>query len=354
MVNTLNTEEIQPTPNEEKVRNGSLPLEVRRKIFKLKEDGLSNRTIATMLDIGSRTVDRYVSRMPAPAEQEAKKVGEFNWRDWAEWAKKGQELKHKASWSQDEEPTFVLGDGSSPIILATFSDQHIGAWGADYSMFCNITQEIIETPNLYMVMLGDETEHAIKLRNVLEVTSQVFPPEVQEQFIEAWVKEIDHKIAWAGWSNHAITRQEALSGSSILKRLLSRHAPYFNGLAHVTVKVGNQEYKGVSNHRFQGNSIYSRVYGPKRYVRMEAPDRDFVLQGDLHTPELDVYYEGNKQHVAITTGSIHTNSGYAKRYFSLFTIPAYPCIVLHPDEHKMTPFWTIKEAVKYVSAFNGK
>lgn len=351
MVNALKNEESQLNINEEKVRSGSLPLEVRRKIFELKDAGFSNRTIATMLDIGSRTVDRYVSRPAAPAEQGAKKVGEFEWRKWADWAKKGQELKHKASWSQDEEPTFTLGDGTSPIILATFSDQHIGSWGADYEMFCNITQEIVDTPNLYMVMLGDETEHAIKLRNVLEVTSQIFTPEIQERFIEAWIQEIDHKIAWAGWSNHAITRNEAQSGSSVLKNLLSRHAPYFNGLAHVTVKVGNQEYKGVSNHKFQGNSMYSRVYGPKRYIRMEAPDRDFVLQGDLHTPELDVYYEGNKQHVAITTGSIHTNSGYAKRYFSLFTVPAYPCIVLDNKVHRMTAFWTLAEAREFV---NGK
>jgi hypothetical protein len=328
----------------------SLPIEVRKQIRELSKTGLSNRAIARSLGLSHSTVDKYNTAIVPPAEQEDKKIGEFDWREWSDWAKKGQELKKKSSWSQSGEPTFTLGDGTKPIILATFSDQHIGSWGSDYDLFCQITKEIVDTPNLYMVMLGDETEHAIKLRNVLEVTSQVFTPEIQERFIEAWLKEIDHKIAWTGWNNHSILRQENQSGSSVIKNLLSRHAAYFNGLAHVTLKVGDQEYKGVSNHKFRGNSIYSRVYGPKRYIRMEAPDRDFVLQGDLHTPELDVYYEGGKQHVAITTGSTHMDSGYAKRYFSLLTIPAYPCIVLHPNEHKMTPFWDISSAVKYVSA----
>lgn len=318
--------------------------EVKARIFELGQQGFSGRKIAAIVGCAEATVRRHKDQKP---EAPAKKVGTVEWREWADWAKQGQALKRKASWSQ-EEATFTLGDGDKPIILATFSDQHIGSWGCDYDLFCHITKEIVETPNLYMVMLGDETEHAIKLRSVLEVTSQIFSPEIQEQFIEAWIKEVNHKIAWAGWSNHGIERGEKQAGSSVLKNILNRHATYFNGLAHVTVKVGEQEYKVASNHKFRGNSMYSRVHGPKRYIRMEAPDRDIVLQGDLHTPELDVYYEGGKKHVAITTGSLHLNSGYAKRYFSLLTIPAFPCVVLDNKEHKLTPFWTISEAVQFV------
>lgn len=319
-----------------------------KKVRELLAAGHKSRDVARLANVGTGTVSNIKNSSP-PAQQDAKKVGECDWREWAEWAKAGQKLKQKASWSQgNEEKTFELGDGSSPIILATFSDQHIGSWGTDYDLFCSITKEIVETPNLYFVMLGDETEHAIKLRSVLEVCSQIFTPEIQERFIESWIKEVDHKIAWAGWSNHGIERGEKQAGSSVLKNTLSRHAAYFNGLAHVTVKVGDQLYKAASNHKYRGNSMYSRVYGPKRYVRMEAPDRDFVLQGDLHTPEMDVYHEGGMMHVAITTGTLHLNSGYAQRYFSLLTVPAYPCIVLDNKQHRMTPFWTIKEAVEFV------
>jgi hypothetical protein len=329
-------------------KSTDLSVEQKRRIYEMRQHGVPVVEVAREVGCGERAVYTYQKEVVPPSYQETKKIGEFDWREWSEWAKQGQKLKKKASWSQ-EEASFNLGDGNSPVILATFSDQHIGSWGCDYDLFCSITKEIVDTPNLYMVMLGDETEHAIKLRSVLEVTSQIFSPEVQEQFIEAWIKEVDHKIAWAGWSNHGIERGEKQAGSSVLKNILSRRATYFNGLAHVTVKVGEQEYKVASNHKFRGNSMYSRVQGPKRYIRHEAPDRDIVLQGDLHTPELDVYYEGGKKHIAITTGALHVNSGYAKRHFSLQTIPAYPCIVLDPKEHRMTPFWTIKEAVEFTS-----
>lgn len=326
-----------------------LPKEKIQEIRDLRAAGLTRDGIAKLVNLSQGTVSKYMT----PAVVADKKVGEFDWREWAEWAKQGQKLKKKASWSQ-EEATFTLGDGTEPIILATFSDQHIGSWGCDYDLFIQITKEIVETPNLYMVMLGDETEHAIKLRSVLEVTSQIFTPEIQEQFIEAWAKEVNHKIAWAGWSNHGIERQEKQAGSSVLKNILSRHATYFNGLAHVTINVGKQQYKVASNHKFRGNSMYSRVHGPKRYIRMEAPDRHIVLQGDLHTPEMDVYYEGGMKHVAITTGTLHLNSGYAKRYFSLLTIPAFPCVVLDPIKHDYTPFWTIAEALSYVEGWRAQ
>lgn len=327
--------------------------DLQENVRSMLAQGRSHRSIAAVLGLHPSTVDRYAKigafrpldrPIVTPVNH---KQAEFDWREWAEWAQHGQKLKAKGSRTQNEEAVFELGDGK-PIILATFSDQHIGAWGCDYSLFCKITDEIVNTPNLYMVMLGDETEHAIRLRSVLEVTSQIFTPEIQERFIEAWIREVDHKIAWAGWSNHGIERQEKLAGSSVLKNLISRHATYFNGLAHVRLKVGKQEYKVASNHKFAGNSMYSRVHGPKRYIRMEAPDRDIVLQGDLHTPELDMYHEGGKMHVAITTGSLHTHSGYGQRHFSLLTIPAYPCIVLYPDEHKMVPFWSIGEAVAHL------
>lgn len=326
-----------------------LPEEKKQEIARLSAQGIPQDEVAAQVGVATGTVAKYRTyKLVPPSQQPTKKMGECDWREWSQWAIKGQELKRKASWSQPSgEAEFELG-GGSPIILATFGDQHIGSWGTDYELFCSITREIKETPNLYMVMMGDETEHAIKLRSVLEVLSQIFPPDIQEHFIEAWAEEIKDKIAWAGWSNHGIERQEKQAGSSVLKNIFARRATYFNGIAHVTLKVGSQTYKVASNHKFRGNSMYSRVHGPKRYLRMEAPDREIVLQGDLHTPELDMYWEGGMLRIAITSGTTHLNSGYAQRYFSLKTCPAYPCIVLYPDEHKIVPFWTIGEAVEHL------
>jgi hypothetical protein len=326
-----------------------LTLEVKRRVLDLTDQGYSRQQIVkeTGLSDGSIGNIRREGRL-APVLQEGKKVGSFDWREWSQWAESGQKLKSKASWSQ-EKACFSLGDGKNPIILATFSDQQIGDWGTDYSLFTKITEEIRDTPNLYLAMLGDESQHAIKLRSVLEVVSgSLIPPEQQEMFIEAWLKEIRDKIAFGCWSNHSVERAEKQAGSSVIKNLISRHAVYFNGIGHADIKVGEQTYRVAASHVFRGRSQFTANHGPRRYARHEGQDREIILQADLHTPELSVYYEGGKQRVAITCGSIQSNSGYAKRYFSLMTVPAYPCVVLDNKEHKMTPFWTIAEAVKFV------
>src|SRR5579885_701866 len=319
--------------------------EQKQRIWELHSMGFSTRRIASMIGCHATTVLRWTRQKP---ENPPKRVGEFDWREWATWAKNGQELKRKASWSQDE-ATFSLGDGKSPIILACFSDQQIGDWGTDYELFVNITEEIRDTPNLYFAMLGDETQHAIKLRSVLEVASgSLIPPEQQEQFIEAWLHEIKDKIAFSTWSNHSTERSEKQAGSSTVKHIISRHAIWFNGIGHADIKIGEQTYKVAASHVFSGKSMYSATHGPRRYARHEGQDREIILQGDLHRPEMAVYYEGGRKRIAITCGSIQTNSGYAKRYFSLKTIPAYPCVVLDNKEHKITPFWTIEEALQYL------
>lgn len=281
------------------------------------------------------------SRKPQP------KIADFDWREWCEWIEGGKNLKRKASYSYEVLPCSI-GNGSNPVILATFSDQHIGAWGTDYALFRDITAELKETPNLYIALLGDETETAIKMRSVLEVTNQVLQPETQELFLEAWLEEIKHKVAFATWSNHSVERQEQASGSSGVKRILSRRCAYFNGIGHADIKVGKQEYRIAASHVFRGKSLNDANFGPKRYIHTEGHDREVAMQGDLHRPAIAEWMEAGVKRTAITSGSLHTNSGYAKRYFSLTTHPVFPCIVLHPDSHNVVPFWSVKDAVRYV------
>ncbi|HET9087121.1 MAG TPA: hypothetical protein VFN53_06350 [Acidobacteriaceae bacterium] len=326
-----------------------LDMAVAQRVAERIRQGQTVAAIEAAEGVASGTVFNVRQRMKTePALQAAKKIGVTDWREWSDWAKAGQNLKKKASNSQ-EQAAFSLGEGKRPVILATFSDQHIGSWGCDYDLFAQITKEIVETPNLYLAMLGDETETAIKLRSVLEVVSQVIPPEQQEQFMESWLTEIAPKVAFATWSNHGVERQEKQAGSSVVKNILSRQAVYYNGIGHADIQVGEQIYRCAASHRFTGRSMYSSTHGPRRYARHYAPDRELILQGDLHTPELMQYHEAAMHRVAITSGSLQLNSGYAKRYYTLTTIPAYPCVVLHHDKHLMVPFWAIKDAITYVN-----
>ena len=71
-----------------------------------------------------------------------------------------------------------------PFILF-LSDTHIGDWSTDYDLFARITDEILETPGLYVGLLGDLANMAIRLRGVAEVTGgALFTPEQQVKILE--------------------------------------------------------------------------------------------------------------------------------------------------------------------------
>jgi hypothetical protein len=331
-----------------------VPTAIKSRVQQLTRQGKSIRRIQKLIQsefgrsvsFGTvQTVQNQESDIPSVVSD--KKNGRFEWRKAAAWAAEGQKLKQEASSSQDF-ANIKLGKGES-IILLPFSDQHIGAWGADYESFTRMTDDILKCPNLYVALLGDYLEYAIKLRSVLETTAQILPPDAQADFLEDWLMEIKPKVAWATWDNHGVEREERQSGTSTIKRILSKHVVYHNGIGHADVQVGKQVYRIASSHRFkQGSSMLDPCSAQRRYMRFEGIDREITMQGDTHKPGMAVYHDGPMKRVALNAGTLHVNSGYAKRYFSLFTSSAYPCLVLESDTHNIIPFWNLQDAMKYL------
>jgi hypothetical protein len=122
-----------------------------------------------------------------------KKSAEFNWREWTEHLERTQALYAKAAQTQ----TFAeieLGRGNHPVCVFPWSDLHWGGRGVNYEIFRKTTDEIVSTPHLYVALVGDLVEFAIKLRSVAEVCAQIVGPDKQVQFLENWLDEIKHKL----------------------------------------------------------------------------------------------------------------------------------------------------------------
>lgn len=273
-----------------------------------------------------------------------KKIGEFDWREWCDLIEHHQTLSRKASSSQDF-ATIKFPAATEPICIMPFGDTHIGASGIDIGAFRRITDEILNTPNLYVILMGDIAEMAIKLRGVAEVTSQILKPGEQMMFVDKWVEMLAKagKLLAGVWCNHAVTREENQVGYSRMAEILSRHGIYFPHIGHVDIQVGEHVYKLALSHKFMGNSIYSRCAGQKRYLRDNAPDRDIVLMADTHVPAIEQFYVGPYPKLAITSGTLHTESSYGKRYFSLFTQTQYPVVTLSPHKKEFRGYWSLQE-----------
>lgn len=282
---------------------------------------------------------------PSPEERviySDKKLGSGDWRERFEWVRKGQELKRKASWSQHESTIMIPTD--RPIGVIGIADTHIGAWSTDYDLIQRLTEEILSTPDLYVVLLGDLAHLAVKLRSVEEISDNILPPDMQIETVLLWLEAIQDRILLGCWGNHE-SRLESQSGSNHLYEMIKRKAIWSNGIAHADVCVGNVIYRMAFSHHYRGRSIYNPVHGAQRYIVLQAPERDIAWAGDSHEPGFMVFQHGEQEtpRVALNTGSTQTMSGYAKRYFSLKTHARYPIVELDHQEHRITPFWSVKD-----------
>lgn len=269
-----------------------------------------------------------------------KKVGEFNWRDPIQHLQGLQKTFDAGKTSQDRGEWRI--EGPDEICVVFLGDLHAGSWATDYDHFCKITDELINTPNLYAVLLGDLLQMAIKLRGVLEVSDNALPPKWQLKFLESWLLEIKHKVICSTWDNHSVMREENQSGFSVYSDLHSRMMIYHDNIGHTDIQVNDQIYKAAFAHFFRGRTMYNPCHGQMRYMRMVANDREICAAGDSHEPGIIEYKEGGLKRVALNCGSIQ-NGGFGKRFFSITNNPDFPCVALSGKDHTITPYWSVKQ-----------
>lgn len=287
-----------------------------------------------------RIVRKVSNPAPVTEPETDKKSSTFHWREASQLAQKMQKLAKSASVSQDY--AFLrFPDMAEPMRVLPISDWHFGSYGTDYRAVEKWTDRILSTPNLYVALIGDMLQMAIKLRNVLEVSDNLLTPKLQMRFLETWLSDLKPRILFATWDNHSVMREESAAGVSQYAQIMADKTIYHTGIGHEDIIVGKQVYKLCSSHRFRGTSMYNPVHAQQRYLRMEAPDRDIAIQGDTHVPGFMQYVEGGKMKTVINCGSLQTGSGYASRHFSLKTWAEFPCFTLSPTTHRVTPFWSL-------------
>lgn len=277
----------------------------------------------------------------------SKKKGSVDWREHIEHAQKTQQLKRKSSYSQDHAIINIREKYgiNKPIVIQCLSDLHIGAMATNYDALKEITDGILRTPNLFVILNGDLTETTAVFRNALAVHSQVTDIETQHDILESWLKEIQDKVLTAGWDNHGVEREEKIGAFSHIKRLLNRTFIYHNGMGRIDIEHGAATYKLMVSHAIPGASIFNRLHGVKRLLRLKFPDVDIGITGDQHTPDVETYFEGKFRRGAIMGGTLKIEDGYTKRYFDLYSHMEMPCVVLFPDEKWFGLYMTSAEAL---------
>jgi hypothetical protein len=260
---------------------------------------------------------------------------DFHWTDVLKPLTELQQIAKAASGSQDRAHFHLQTDAPAPVLFV--SDWHIGSWGTSYQAIAEITQTIRDR-KLWVVALGDMLQMAIKLRNVLEISDNALPPRLQMRFLQSWLEDIAPYVLWSTWDNHSVMREETATGFSQYAELFKEKTVYHSGIGHVDLTVGEETYRVCSSHRFSGNSHLNPTHGQMRYMRFEGIDREIAIAGDSHRPAVQTYTDGPQPRIAVNVGTLQTDSGYAKRHFSLSTHDWMPVVVFFPDRHLMVPF----------------
>lgn len=266
-----------------------------------------------------------------------KKEGDVHWRDFLEPIAQMRSLYQKASSSQDFAHITVETDDVLPIML--IADWHIGSWGVDHYQIAMMT-DIIQKLGIKIGVMGDMCEQAIRQRSVIEASGNLLTPYQQHQFLDSWITDLSDLILWSTWDNHAVVRQEELVGYSDYSELFKKKTIYHTGIGHIDLTVGDQTYKLAVSHKFTGNSATNPINGQKTYMLREGIDREIAIGGDTHRPAMQYYADGPMHRCAINCGSAQKDSGYAKRYFTLYTHCWMPVIELHPKYHLMHAYPT--------------
>jgi hypothetical protein len=316
-----------------------------------------NEEVIELTDGGkytAETIRSYYYRVNGPANPERdlaqyktedittdKEVKEVDWRTIFKAANDYKQVLQSHSKSATDAIWSIKTN--KPICIVNICDSHIGSWGTDHDLVQKVIEEIVNTPNLYVILSGDLIQMAIKMRSVAEVSDNLLPPKWQYKVLESIMKEIKHKVIAATWCNHAVEREEKQIGYSPTAMMLEDNVIYFNGIGHLQLNVGRQTYHVAVSHLFRGRSMYNPTHGQMRYLRDEAPWVDVCLAGDSHVPGLLTYTSGGKTKVAINGGSTQTSSSYAQRYFSLKTHPVFPCFTLDPKDHQINTYWSVKQ-----------
>jgi hypothetical protein len=261
-----------------------------------------------------------------------------------------QELSSASSRSQDFAHIAIPSHRDVPIVF--ISDWHIGSWGVDANAIALAVDRLIElhkTHGAYAAVLGDMIEMAVRMRSMIEINGNLLRPREQMDFLGSMLESIAPIILWSTWDNHAVEREESLTGVSMYAELFKEVTIYHSGLGHTNLTIGDQTYAIATSHRFRGRSQVNPLAAQMNYIQREAPDREIAVAGDSHIPAVMQYVYGNKVRTVANCGTLQTNSGYSKRFFSLYSSTAMPILVFSPDTHCVNAYHSIEHYERAVS-----
>lgn len=236
--------------------------------------------------------------------------------------------------------------------LITFqSDLHVGGEETDYARIEAEAEAIVNTPNSYVVLVGDLIDNFSFLPPAHETIDSV-PQQVEyaKSLIKYYADNKKLLGVWKGNHEEWTTRQ----GIDLYSYLLDGiQTYYFFGMGYMKIKALEEEYRLTGNHQFQGHSMHNNTHGQNRAVRFGgAWGSDIVVSGHWHEKGISqqpVYDYGGESFLStlIALGTYKKNDGYTrnKGFSNRDPNSMYGATVrLDKDSHTVLPYYDTLKA----------
>lgn len=280
---------------------------------------------------------QLIDRLSPPPPEPRPVVPTPLWREAGYVVERMQEFRDRIDPALATTDIAIPTDGR-PVGIIFVGDAHLGSWSTDHAVVERVVDEILNTPGLHVGLVGDMAQMAIRLRSVDEVADNALPADIQLHALASLVEEIAPKLVLSTWDNHAVVREEQLAGRSVYADIMKTACPYFDGIGHPDLIVGDQRYKLAVSHKFRGRSTMNPCAGPMRYLKEEGFEREIAVAGDSHRPGIMSFWHGPTKKLAVNSGTAQVYSRYAQRYYSLYSHAIFPVVEFDPEEHRFVAY----------------
>ena len=166
------------------------------------------------------------------------------------------------------------------ICINFMADLHAGG-EADYGRISKEVETIVNTPNSYVILLGDVIDGFFFNYAQMEQIEQV--PE-QIQYTKSLLKYLgENKKLLVGWAGDHDKWMDKMGNSMYADFFENTGAYYMYGLGYVTLQVGKTEYKLTGAHKLPGSSIYNNNHPQDRAARFGgAWGSDIIVSAHNH------------------------------------------------------------------------
>ena len=299
---------------------------------------------------GSFKPDTQIKREKALAGEhpllETPLTGERPFEYWSERFRKRQEQwKETSSDEQNHVQISFKGD----TIINFIGDTHVGSPNTFYDRLESELTAIINTPNSYVIMVGDLVDGFFWTPAVFEALE---PVQEQYAYTDSMLRHLaKSRKLLIGFGGDHDQWPKKMGIDPYYKFSSELHAYYMHGVGFLTAKVDEQVYKLTGAHRLPGHSIRDNTWAAKR-ASAEIQGSEIYFSGHTHKKGHSLQAiksfggEAKKVHF-ISLGPYKSTDEFSRKHGWAQQSPEEmfgSSIILRADGHKIDYYDDILEA----------